>query len=987
MSANPDRLGLLTDVTRWNRAGLSRFQYVDGDAASWLEELRIAAVGLVARGAPLDERLPETWRGRFSQDPAQWPDQAERDAFVETLAWHALARAWPDRPETAGRRNARLVEQYRRAPDGYGWEIMRAAARMAHVLLGHLDAYANEGYLRTATQWRNIARLAAMVNHRPAPPTSAITTVGLIVEPVADDAAIELPRGLAMKYTPAEGGAPVVFETLERVTAHAALNAGRGLGWNRDPTPLAAADSWVDDPKAELAPGTLAVLETTGGTGAIDAVVIAGVARDPAAGTAALTLARLDGSWPRGTATLRIEPRAVRRGLPRTIAGLLVVKLATAANYPIDSIVRLHWPSGSKEFGVAGNADGHLKLTGSGLPVHLAHGAAVSVETLAPVAGSGGDLIVSSRLTERFFFHNASNTIVSTMGDAVPAVSGSGATVGKLGINLGGTVGAVGLFWTPTPGARRESATVVRDHPPVVPGTAAPQPVVVFAGKPPKGLAIGDVMVRRALDEGAIQPLRVLGVALADDSYAIQFDAPPPGLAPFQPDLHEFHGPMTRALRPRDGDRHPGPAFAGNVIRLQSLPEPAREQVRLGRRVLVEDERGLVPAVLGVVAEAERDGDALRLTLEPGEGLGGFVRGWTTLNLNAVPAGHGETRSPKTLGSGDGERALQSFALNVREVSFMPSSVAESGVAPDIDVTVNGLLWTYRDLADPTADGTESWSSALAEDGGLVIHFRRRLPTGTDNVVARRYRTGVGPGGTVPAGAFTRPVKKHRWVRALTQPLAATGGADRESVGDIRVNAPARLAANGRAVSLTDFARLCRRRSDVWQALAYPLNDPARSEQVAIILVPANGGEIGPTLAAELTAFVEARSVPGVRVALEPYEPVRLLVEASVRVDGEAFDRSVVQASAQAALLDAFSLRRRALGQPAYIAEVVAALERVNGVETAIVKSFAVPDESALLRVARTDDANSAFFPHPRQVVAAVAATATADMTVKVEAL
>src|SRR5690606_20287133 len=141
------------------------------------------------------------------------------------------------------------------------------------------------------------------------------------------------------------------------------------------------------------------------------------------------------------------------------------------------------------------------------------------------------------------------------------------------------------------------------------------------------------------------------------------------------------------------------------------------------------------------------EGSELELSLEPIEGLEGFLRGWTFLNLNTVKAGHGETRNPKVLGSGDAEKPLQSFTFATSRVSFVPSSVSETGTAPDLDITVAGIGWTYRDLVDPTADGTESWSSSLAEDGSLVIHFRRRLPTGTDNVVVRRHRVGVGPAG------------------------------------------------------------------------------------------------------------------------------------------------------------------------------------------------------------------------------------------------
>ena len=324
--------------------------------------------------------------------------------------------------------------------------------------------------------------------------------------------------------------------------------------------------------------------------------------------------------------------------------------------------------------------------------------------------------------------------------------------------------------------------------------------------------------------------------------------------------------------------------------------------------------------------------------------------------------------------------------FRAKRVSSSPRRVGRPGTRR-LEVTVGGIGWSYRDLIDPTADGTESWSSALAEDGSLVIHFRRRLPTGTDNVVVGRHRVGVGPTGSVPARAFTKPMKKHRYIRAVTQPLAATGGAEREPLEDIRTNASSRLIANGRAVSLRDFERLCQRRTDIWQASAYSITDPGRSENVGIVLVPANGGGIGATLRDELTEFVEARSLPGIRVAFELYEHIGLLISATVRVDYAKYDRNEVQAAAQAALIDSFALQRRGLGQAIYIAEATAVLERVTGVETAIIQDFAVVDPTRLQRTASTDGRPSAFFPARNQVIAARPASAFADMAVRLEAL
>ena len=63
-----------SDITRWNRAGLKRFRYVDANAATFLEELRVR----------LAERFP---------------------------VWQAIQRTSTDVDPAAGP-TARLVQQY-----------------------------------------------------------------------------------------------------------------------------------------------------------------------------------------------------------------------------------------------------------------------------------------------------------------------------------------------------------------------------------------------------------------------------------------------------------------------------------------------------------------------------------------------------------------------------------------------------------------------------------------------------------------------------------------------------------------------------------------------------------------------------------------------------------------------------------------------------------------------------------------------------------
>jgi hypothetical protein len=988
-------LDKLTDLARWNRAGLARFQYVDGDAALWLEELRIAMLGLVARGAELDRRTPEYWRDLFMREADQWPSPTERAAFEATLAWQGLARGFPDQPETAAKRNARLLTQYADAPGEYGWEVMRAFARAAHVLLGHLNAYANEGYLRTATQWDNLRKLAAMVNHQPAPPTSAITTVGLILEPTGE--VVEIARGLAMKYTPPEGGAPVVFETLGALEAHEDLNGARAAGWNHDPTALdfTAATRWIASKDATLSPGALAVLARVDGVGHAAAVQLASVSHDTEAERAELTFDPDPGSWIRGDAALHIEPKDVRRGLPRTTTDTLVVAIETASNYAINSIIRLHHDQTSHLMEVLGNADGHLKLRRNGVTVTNPE---VVVETLVPFGGSGLTIFTSPDILEMFFLTETDNSIKGVSYTEELAENEDGDELpGKVIAHKFIDPDVFGVGYAPVAGAKRENGVVIGDPPEVVPGSGPlPGRTIRFAGKPPKGLAIGDAMVMRPVTgPGPSAALRIAGLKSGADLYYLQFDTDVTATpATFEPDRHEFHGPMTRTLRPEDWDRNPLPALTGAEAILSGLAGDAKELLRPGRPCLIEDERGGedeggCDPVQATIAEALEDPTGFKVVFDTADEMGGFQAGWTRFRLNAVTAGHGETKSPKTLGSGDGERARQGFAFPAKRVSFVPASVAEAGIAPDMDVSVDGNLWSYRDLIDPTAEGAESWSVTLNEDDSLRIHFRRRLPTGPNNIAVTRYRVGVGAEGAVPARAFTKPMKKNRHVAAISQPFPATGGAEREPVSAIRVNAPARLAANGRAVSVEDFARLCRRRSDVWQARARLLTDPALPEDVGIVLVLANGTKLAdnPTLATEITEFVEARALPGTRVRLQDFRLAALRVAATIQVDVEQVDKAETQEAAHAALVSAFSLEQRALGQAAYIAEATAALERVPGVSSATIQAFELRDGEAILRTATTAGKISALFPFPDQVIAVETGQTSADVTVAVEAL
>ncbi len=967
------------DLTRWNRAGLTRFQYVDGNAALWLEELRLGMLAQYLRGIDAEEREPEKWRELFMKPVAEWPLPGPKQRYSDAVAWSALLPGAPAKPENASTRNRRLIEQYASAPHEYAWETMRAFARASHVLLGHLDAYANEGYLRTATQWENLRKLAAMVNYQPAPPASATATVALQVVP--DIGVVEIARGLAMKYAPPEGGAPLIFETLKPFEAHPALNAARAVAWNVNPEKLTEPDDlpWIIPPKTKIAQGAVAVLAGWDMVGFARTLVT--IVHDEEAGLATITFEPPTGlDSPMARTILYVEPEGVRVGLPDTTASQLVIKAAGASNLPVNAVVEVRFDDGVNSMlaTVASVSGDQVVLAAPQRPA-----GSLTIEAYTPIgANAEGKFETNPGVPQVHFASSVAGGSVLTQADSTPRkapVEGpdNDVTVAEVFTR---PVGAAGNAFANIAGNTILNGEIVAtpEWGQVTFGTS-----VRFAGKPPKGLKEGDWYAARPVGTNDVAALKVVGIRIEADVHHVLFCPGPPSA----PEKTGFFGPMTRELRPLGYDRNPQDAIVGGVTDLEGLPAEARDLVKPGGSVLIVNEIGepkLVASATVLETETLTNGN-LRLTLDGDTDVTGWQKGWTVFHLNTATISHGETKDPKILGSGDAEKRRQDFHFKVDTVSFVPSNISVTGVAPDMDVAVDGVKWEYRDLTDPLAEETDSWSYRLDDDDTLQIHFRRRLPTGTNNITVPRHRLGSGLSGTgVPPWSFAAPMKKNRFVNAIVQPFATAGGADREPVAAMRENAPANLAANGRAVSVLDFERLVARHASVWQAKARQVIGPQPATSVDVVVVPAGGGAVTPRLAEDLTAFVLARALPGAIMTVTGYADVPVSIAVTVFVDIDRYEKTDVQDRVFAALLDTFSLARRGLSQPLYVAEILAACERVEGVSTAVADTFArkagAPEP---LREATMSGALAAIFPREEQVVHLAAG---ADLAVLAEA-
>jgi len=254
----------MNDLTRWNRSGLTRFRYVDGNAATHLETLRLALVSRFVPAADAEAGDWRWWQGLWEDMPADPAILAALTAQIEgyrdALIWEDLWVAPPSVPEAPDKREARLLGQYRDDRRDYAWEIMRALARALHVLTEHIDAFANEGYLDTATQWESLRRLVAMLDYKPAPPASAETRLAIEAETAGT-----LEQGFRVKYAPPDGGAPLIFESLTDVALVPALNEIRAIDWNRSPDPVTGTILELEEKVEKARVGEPVLIESTAG--------------------------------------------------------------------------------------------------------------------------------------------------------------------------------------------------------------------------------------------------------------------------------------------------------------------------------------------------------------------------------------------------------------------------------------------------------------------------------------------------------------------------------------------------------------------------------------------------------------------------------------------------------------------------------------------------------------------------------------------------
>jgi hypothetical protein len=380
----------------------------------------------------------------------------------------------------------------------------------------------------------------------------------------------------------------------------------------------------------------------------------------------------------------------------------------------------------------------------------------------------------------------------------------------------------------------------------------------------------------------------------------------------------------------------------------QPADTPTAEEAILAGKPLLDADNNITTVVLQKALEGQ------------------YARASAVLLANIVDATQGETVRDEVLGSSDGS-ALQSFPLKKKPLTYLPASDPEglAAVQSTLLVRVNGVRWNEKPTLFQSAADAQEYTTSSDDASQTTVTFGdgvfgARPPSGKDNIRAR-YRKALGASGNVAADAVSQLLDSIPGLQKVTNPQPSVGGADSESIDQIRTNAPASLRTFGRAVSAADYSALALSFPGVAKAsAAWVLRNPLTGQAVVqpyihLTVATADQTPLAEqlTFARNLRNFLDRRRDPNMPLRLSDFTPVYIDVVVDVDVD-DRYPRQATISRVQTALSpnpnsgDApgyFSFEHLQFGQSIHLSDLYAAVQAVSGVRDAVVRRLRRPDQ------------------------------------------
>ncbi|MGD0125878.1 MAG: putative baseplate assembly protein [Terriglobia bacterium] len=385
------------------------------------------------------------------------------------------------------------------------------------------------------------------------------------------------------------------------------------------------------------------------------------------------------------------------------------------------------------------------------------------------------------------------------------------------------------------------------------------------------------------------------------------------------PDWSSVTGSMT--LRVEDANGRPGAipqaSLSNFTLALSSSSDPE------------VSEYALVKSVNDATAPYAHTQILLQSNL-----LNCYDRNSATVNANVALATNGRSVS-EIIGSGSASTPNQNFTLKQSPLTYVQAPTP-TGRKSTLQVLANGAAWSEVPSLYNQRASAQVFATLNQSDGTTDVLFGdgvegATLPTGQNNLQAN-YRVGVGSAGNVATGAISILIDRPVGVSGVTNPQAATGGGDPDSIDDIRSSAPQSVLTLGRAVSIADYQSYASTFAGIAKAYATWIpSGPGRG--VFLTVAGANGAALppgNPTLA-NLVASLRNYGNPLVSITAVTFLETLFGLDADIAYD-PAYSQPAVQAAVLQTLTETYSFANRTFGQGVSADEVTSVIQAVPGV-------------------------------------------------------
>ncbi|MBI1424585.1 MAG: hypothetical protein GC149_14155 [Gammaproteobacteria bacterium] len=297
------------------------------------------------------------------------------------------------------------------------------------------------------------------------------------------------------------------------------------------------------------------------------------------------------------------------------------------------------------------------------------------------------------------------------------------------------------------------------------------------------------------------------------------------------------------------------------------------------------------------------------------------------------------------LGTSDGS-ADQTFALNFSPLILRPTdSTADRNEAINRDIQVwmdlGGVIdadWRLQESLAFSLPGAKDFTLEIDENDRATLRFGggdtgAAIPSGA--VVKASYRTGGGASGNVSAGTITTLADApalNTIGATVTNPDAATGGSDRETIEHAVANAPKVFRSQNRAVTAEDYRVL---------ALKYIGEGKVRAvathwNEVTLYVAPPGGGRVSDVLRENLIKYFFDKRPISTNIEVDDVEYVKIYIDAEIGIESY-YSRLQMTEKIQAAVADLLDFNNVDFGEIIYVSKFYEAIEKLDGVTYVII--------------------------------------------------